>query len=106
MPGVRPTILVVEDDPCVRELVATILSDEGYRVLEAQDGLDAIRIVDGDLRTSREPCIVLLDVRLPTVDGVGVLHHVAAHGDDIAVVAMSGSGEHLASALQAGASAT
>jgi PleD family two-component response regulator len=46
----RETILLVEDEPDIRELVAEVLKDRGYTVLEAQDGEDALRVV-GDLVT-------------------------------------------------------
>jgi two-component system, cell cycle sensor histidine kinase and response regulator CckA len=46
----RETILLVEDEPDIRELVAEVLKDRGYTVLEAQDGEDTLRVV-GDLVT-------------------------------------------------------
>jgi CheY-like chemotaxis protein len=106
MRAIRPTVLVAEDDPVVREMVIELLRDDGYSVLEAYDGLEVIRAVDHSLRKSQEPRVILLDLRLPTVDGIGVLHHLAAHGDDVPVIAISASVEYLDAALQAGATAT
>jgi CheY-like chemotaxis protein len=106
MQAIRPTVLVAEDDPAVRKMVIQILRDDGYSVLEAYDGLEVIRAVDHGLQASHEPRVILLDLRLPTVDGIGVLHHLAAHGDDVPVIAISASVEHLAAALSAGARAT
>jgi len=99
----RPSVLVVDDDQSTRELLTEILCDEGYAVLEAVDGLAAIRAVDRERGSTAKPALLLLDLRLPDVDGLGVLHHLAAHGDDVPVVAMSGSPELLTAALAAGA---
>ncbi len=100
----RPhTVLVVEDEPAVRELVADFLRDEGYRVEEAHDGAEAIRRLDSHERCAEHLCAVLLDMMLPRVDGVSVLRHLTAAGTTVPVVAMSASREHLTAALAAGA---
>ena len=97
------TVLVVEDEPAVREMVADFLRDEGYRVEEARDGAEAIRTLDQHCQRADHLCAVLLDMMLPRVDGVGVLHHLASVGARVPVVAMSASREHLAAARAAGA---
>src|SRR5918997_768476 len=97
------TILVVEDEPAVRELVADFLRDEGYTVEEVHDGAEAIRRLDSHRRDADHLCAVLLDMMLPRVDGVGVLRHLATVGAEVPVVAMSASREHLTVALSAGA---
>jgi CheY-like chemotaxis protein len=58
------TVLVVEDDVSIRELIAEILRGEGYAVTEAADGLDALRACDRE-----RPALVLLDMRMPRLDG-------------------------------------
>jgi DNA-binding response OmpR family regulator len=97
------TVLVVEDEPAVREMVADFLRDEGYTVEEARDGAEAIRSLDHHCERSDHLCAVLLDMMLPRVDGVGVLRHLTSAGVDVPVVAMSASREHLAAALAMGA---
>jgi CheY-like chemotaxis protein len=67
-------ILVVDDDRSIRETLRVVLQDEGYDVLEAEDGQVALKI----LRASSEPLVVLLDLRMPVLDGTGVLSAVAA----------------------------
>jgi DNA-binding response OmpR family regulator len=61
-------ILVVEDDPTIREVVAVALADEGYSVREASDGEAALVA----LRTW-PPDLVVLDLMLPGLDGWGIL---------------------------------
>ncbi len=70
-----PRVLVVDDDDAIRETLRFALEDAGYHVLEAADGLAALRL----LRTTSERMIVLLDLMMPSLDGAGVLG--AAAGD-------------------------
>src|SRR4051812_25431451 len=56
------TVLVVEDEPAVREMVADFLRDEGYTVEEARDGAEAIRSLDNHCEQSDHLCAVLLDM--------------------------------------------
>ena len=61
-----PTILVVEDEPAIRELLAVNLADAGYDVRTAEDAESARRMLDGEL-----PDLVLLDWMLPGLSGLG-----------------------------------
>jgi CheY-like chemotaxis protein len=63
--GHRHTVLVVDDDPDVREALATYLRTEGCLVVEAEDGDVGLRA----LARGVDPCIVLLDLMMPGVDG-------------------------------------
>ena len=63
------TVLVVDDDPGIRESIREVLSTEGYRVLEAGDGAEALLRMDGvDGR-----CVVLLDLAMPRMNGLELL---------------------------------
>ena len=62
------TIVVADDDPVSRELIREVLEGQGYRMVEAIDGalaLSTVRMMNPDL--------VLLDIRMPVLDGFGVL---------------------------------
>jgi CheY-like chemotaxis protein len=61
----RGSILIVEDDPDVRGALAAVLESEGYRVLEAGDGRQALR----RLRDSTSICLILLDLFMPEMNG-------------------------------------
>ena len=98
----RPTVLLAEDEPAVRMLAAGVLRAEGYQVVEVQDGVEAIRTLDSKQPPADNVSVVLLDMMLPQVDGMGVLRHLAEHGNDVPVVAMSASAQHLAMAAGAG----
>jgi CheY-like chemotaxis protein len=66
-------VLVVDDDRSIRETLRVVLQEEGYTVSEAEDGQVALKI----LKASKEPMVVLLDLRMPVLDGTGVLAFVA-----------------------------
>jgi CheY-like chemotaxis protein len=60
-----PLVLVVDDDPEVRVMLETCLRVEGYDVLTAQNGSDALSIARQTL-----PCLILLDLMMPIMDGI------------------------------------
>lgn len=66
-------ILAVDDQPENLELLEAVLTDRGYEVLLASDGVEAIEIAERDA-----PQAILLDVMMPRLDGIGVLRHLKA----------------------------
>src|SRR4051794_22636936 len=97
------TLLLVEDQPEIRELVGEFLRDEGYTVCEASDGAVAIRFLNQEPAPCERYCGLSLDMMLPFVDGLEILGHLHELGDSIPVVAMSASAAHLQRAQAAGA---
>lgn len=81
-----PTILVVDDDDAVRDLVATVLSDEGFRVYTAENGRSALRSIEMVL-----PDVVLMDVNMPHLDGISTCEilHANARTARLPVIIMS-----------------
>jgi two-component system alkaline phosphatase synthesis response regulator PhoP len=67
-------ILVVEDDPDIRNLVSTVLKRAGYEVKTAEDGRRAVALIDGEPPVD----VVLLDCMMPHVGGIEVLGHLRA----------------------------
>lgn len=105
-PAPRRSILLVEDDRTIREVVSELLADEGYAVVTAGEGEQAIAL----LRDHRPPpeslCLVILDMMLPVADGVQVLRALSSLGAYVPVVAMSADTGQLRRASQAGAEDT
>jgi CheY-like chemotaxis protein len=60
------SVLVVDDDPSIRETLAEILALEGYPVETATNGAEALRLI-----ARRMPGLILLDMRMPVLDGWG-----------------------------------
>ena len=71
-----PKILVIDDDPSVRSLVADSLEIEGYEVHTAEDGFSGLRAIE-----AHKPDCVLLDVMMPGLDGHQVLQRLRAAED-------------------------
>jgi CheY-like chemotaxis protein len=61
----RGVVLVVDDEPMIRTLVSEAIADEGYTVVRAADGREALAA----LARGAVPCLILLDMRMPEVDG-------------------------------------
>jgi DNA-binding NtrC family response regulator len=79
-PRIRPTILVVDDDPGLRDSFRVILEDD-YEVLDVPDGPGALEIV-----RSCQVDLVLLDIRLPEMDGIEVLERIKALDEQVEVI--------------------
>ncbi len=67
------TVLVIEDDPSIRGLVADLLVGEGYAVLQAADGRQGLR-----LAREHEPSVIMVDQVLPEMSGLEVLEQLHA----------------------------
>jgi two-component system phosphate regulon response regulator PhoB len=74
------TVMVVEDEAAISELIAAALEDEGYRVLTARDGHDAMQMVQ-----RAPPDAIVLDLMLPNVDGWQVIRRCRAHPETTAI---------------------
>ena len=81
------TVLVVDDEPIVREVVVSYLEREGYRTLEAGDGDRAREIVEAE-----SPNLVVLDVMLPGVDGLELCRWIRARSG-LPVIMLTARGE-------------
>ena len=106
MPARSGAVLVVEDERAVREFIADVLAGEGYDVVQAADGVDAMRLLDESRPPPDRLCLVLLDMMMPRADGCSVLHYLATLDSYVPVVAMSANQQLLATAATAGAQAT
>lgn len=80
-------VLVVDDEPMVREVLTQYLTHDGFEVLEAADGEEAIASVE-----RHRPDLVLLDLMLPKRHGLEVLAHVR-QGSDVPVILLSALGD-------------
>ena len=81
------TILIVDDEEGIRESVREILSDEGYRVIEASDGTTVLELI-----RKERPRLVLLDIWMPQVDGIGLLKEIKEQEPEVNVIMISGHG--------------
>ena len=81
-------VLVVDDEESIRELYRADLADEGYEVVLAVDGRQALVLVESFL-----PNLVTLDIKLPDIDGIEVLRRIREKNATIPVVLLTAFGE-------------
>lgn len=96
-------ILVVDDEPMIRDGLKVALEMEGHRTLTASDGNEALKIVD-----EKKPHLIITDIIMPESDGIEVICTVKENNPDIKILAISGGGrisasDHLKIAKQLGA---
>ncbi len=85
-PGPKPSILVVDDDPDVREILVESLRVFGYAVAEAAVAEEALRLVSA----SQAIGMVISDVRMPGMSGIELVERVKAIRSDVKVILISG----------------
>ena len=83
------TILIVDDEANQRMLYASTFRDEGYEVLEASDGIEAIEKV-----RTRSPDLVVLDISMPGMDGIETLGKILSRESKIPVVINTAYGRY------------
>jgi two-component system, chemotaxis family, chemotaxis protein CheY len=85
------TILLVEDDPDIREVTAEILRESGYAVAEAEDGQGALELLQ---KMPQVPSLVLLDLSMPVMTGQELLQQLreSERFANLPVVVVSGAG--------------
>lgn len=88
-------VLIVDDEPSVREILATFAGQHGYEAAVAEDGQTAL-----DLVPVFRPHIVLLDVAMPGINGLKTLERLLEIAPECCVIMMSGHANHQ-SALKA-----
>jgi two-component system OmpR family response regulator len=87
--AVNTSIVVVEDDPQVRAIFQLLLEVEGYPVVAAADGLEALRAA-----RAMRPSLVILDLALPLLDGHAVGSQLRAmYGDGLPIVVVTATGQ-------------
>src|SRR5512136_2284890 len=93
-------ILIVDDEGSVRALLAAVVKAEGFIFLEARDGEKALELVK-----SESPDLMLLDIRLPDINGMEVLRLAKEIDPDLSVIVLTGYSDTTGavSAMKAGA---
>lgn len=86
-PDTRETILLVEDEPAVRQLFMLALTRAGYRVYEARNGQEALKMFEqhGDSID-----LLLTDLRMPYMGGAELAQHLRARRKSLKLIAISG----------------
>jgi CheY-like chemotaxis protein len=84
-----PTVLVVDDEPVIRELYHQVLEDQPFRVLTAADGQEALAAAEACI-----PEVLVTDVVMPRLDGFGLIRALRRLYPDVPVIIVTGSQEY------------
>ncbi len=82
------TVLLVDDEASVRYALRAVLEDEGFEVLEAEDGVAALEV----LQHNAEVALVVADLQMPRLDGLGLLDELVKRGHSARLVLMTAHG--------------
>jgi CheY-like chemotaxis protein len=101
-PRCTKTVAIIEDDVGIRDSIAEVLKEEGYRVVAADHGRDAL---DQLTQQSGRPCVILLDLMMPVMDGWAFRAEQKRHPslDSVPVIIMTADGNAKAKAQALGA---
>jgi len=83
----REIVLVVDDEPTVRRLARRVLLEDGFEVIEAADGAEALDLVEGSADPLR---VVVSDIVMPKLNGVQLLQRLSITHPELPVILMSG----------------
>lgn len=78
------SILIVDDQFGIRALLSEVLQKEGYKVFQAENGIDALKII-----TEQSPNLIFLDFKIPGMDGMEILQRLKQMENNIPVIMMT-----------------
>jgi len=81
-------VLIADDDPFTRDILTRFLGEKGFEVESAVDGQRALDAIE-----AFRPDVVLLDIRMPVMDGLECLEHITDNGCDCGVIMISGEAD-------------
>jgi len=82
-----PTILIVDDEASILQSLKGLLTDEGFEVLTASNGYEALKVIEEE-----SPDLVLLDIWMPGIDGIDTLKEIKKDNPHIQVIIITGHG--------------
>lgn len=82
-----PSILIVDDEPSILQSLSGLLNDEGFEVITANNGYEALKIID-----TESPDLVLLDIWMPGIDGIETLKEIKKNSPSLPAIIITGHG--------------
>jgi len=84
----KDKILVIDDDHKLREACKCVLTDEGFSIITAADGLEGVQ-----KNKEHDPDVIILDLKMPEMDGMETLREIRKTDKDVRVIILTGYGE-------------
>ncbi len=81
------TLLIIDDDDVVRASIAAYLEDSGFKVLQANNGVQGLELFDRE-----QPDLLVCDLRMPQIDGLELIRRINGKASEIPVIVLSGAG--------------
>lgn len=82
-----PSILIVDDEPSILQSLSGLLTDEGFEVITANNGYEALKVID-----TEAPDLVMLDIWMPGIDGMETLKEIKKNSTALPVIIITGHG--------------
>lgn len=82
----KPNILIVDDEKLLRELLRTFFSDRGYNVIEAENGIDALNVVE-----KNDTDIAIIDLKMPEMGGIELMKCLRERGKKFPFIVITAS---------------
>ncbi|MCB2147010.1 MAG: sigma-54 dependent transcriptional regulator [Deltaproteobacteria bacterium] len=82
-----PSLLIVDDEPSILQSLSGLLTDEGFEVITANNGYEALKVIDAEA-----PDLVLLDIWMPGIDGIETLKEIKKNNAALPVIIITGHG--------------
>ncbi len=82
---IKPRILIIDDDEGIRNLIASILSNDQYQIEQAENGHQALEIFH-----TFQPHIIILDVIIPEMSGIDILNEIRKIDNQVKIIMISG----------------
>ena len=83
----RPQVLIVDDEPNMRRVLAALLEREACEILQAGDGVEALRAMDENVVH-----VIIADLRMPNMDGLALLKRVVERDPDLPYIVLTAHG--------------
>ncbi|WP_330203769.1 response regulator transcription factor [Cyanobacterium sp. Dongsha4] len=89
--SINYNILVVEDEQLIRNMIALNLADEGYNVIQAENGREALNVLEriGEENSKEKIDLIILDLMLPEVNGLDICRLLRYRGNNIPILILS-----------------
>src|SRR5438067_7447651 len=83
-----PTCLIVDDEPRLRQVLTHLMRADGFRCLEASNGIEALAVLEAESVT-----LVMSDMQMPKMNGIELLREIRLRQPDVAVVMITGNAD-------------